>query len=120
MNSLMLVIGFAIVGQFQVNTAKGLSAVQRTVSPCFQSPCENGGQCYHSAEGYYCQCPEGYSGKRCQILGCIDSHPDQCPFWANEGECFKNPSWMLTNCVKSCRVGACGLDISFMPHISYG
>ncbi|XP_069698082.1 zinc metalloproteinase nas-15-like isoform X2 [Periplaneta americana] len=27
-----------------------------------------------------------------------------CQYWANSGECKKNPSWMNVNCAKSCRL----------------
>lgn len=46
------------------------------------------------------------------VLKCTDSDLEQCPLWAKEGECFKNPSWMLENCKKSCRIEACGKSIS--------
>ncbi|XP_035204705.1 zinc metalloproteinase nas-13-like [Stegodyphus dumicola] len=32
---------------------------------------------------------------------CVDSN-SQCRGWAERGECEKNPTWMLTNCRKSC------------------
>lgn len=38
--------------------------------------------------------------------GCTDSDPIQCPLWAANGECTKNPSWMRKNCQKSCEI--CG------------
>jgi len=34
---------------------------------------------------------------------CLDMH-DQCSFWAKEGECQTNPNYMLSNCMKSCKV----------------
>ncbi|XP_074654673.1 von Willebrand factor A domain-containing protein 2-like [Tubulanus polymorphus] len=34
---------------------------------------------------------------------CVDDH-NKCDFWANIGECVKNPDWMLINCKKSCNV----------------
>ena len=36
---------------------------------------------------------------------CTDGDPS-CEAWAEEGECFTNPGWMLVNCRKSC--GKCG------------
>ncbi|KAJ7337772.1 hypothetical protein OS493_007927 [Desmophyllum pertusum] len=109
MNRLTIVIAFAIVGQFQA-TAKGPPIVLKDISPCFESPCENNGQCRKTPEGYYCQCPEGYGGKRCENskwTQCVDSNPEQCPRWANKGECSTNPIWMLKNCEKSCGVRNC-------------
>ena len=32
---------------------------------CAINPCENGGTCQDSANGYNCTCPSGYSGKNC-------------------------------------------------------
>ena len=34
---------------------------------------------------------------------CVDDH-EECEFWAKEGECEKNPNYMLTSCAKSCSV----------------
>ena len=34
---------------------------------------------------------------------CVDNHTN-CDFWAEKGECESNPSYMLTNCRKSCGV----------------
>lgn len=36
--------------------------------------------------------------------GCVDDH-SSCTAFAAKGECAKNPSWMLSNCRKSC--GTC-------------
>lgn len=35
---------------------------------------------------------------------CEDSNKVQCPLWAKNGECEKNPAWMKVNCRKSCKV----------------
>jgi hypothetical protein len=37
---------------------------------------------------------------------CIDRH-ESCPYWAEIGECEKNPGWMIVKCSKSCE--ACHL-----------
>ena len=34
-------------------------------------------------------------------VGCADKN-FECPSWAAEGECSKNPAWMLANCALSC------------------
>ena len=33
--------------------------------------------------------------------GLTDNH-ESCEFWAGEGECDQNPTYMLENCAKSC------------------
>ncbi|CAL4090318.1 unnamed protein product, partial [Meganyctiphanes norvegica] len=40
--------------------------------------------------------------------GCIDMVPE-CPGWAADGECEKNPGGMRPNCPKSC--GMCGKTV---------
>lgn len=49
----------------------GRSFSQQTDSPCSPSPCFNKGDCLARTSeegfGYSCLCPEGFSGKRCEI-----------------------------------------------------
>lgn len=35
-------------------------------SPCFRSPCVNGGTCEDLGMDFSCHCPAGYTGRRCQ------------------------------------------------------
>lgn len=35
-------------------------------SPCFRSPCANGGTCEGLGAGFSCRCRAGYTGRRCQ------------------------------------------------------
>ena len=37
---------------------------------------------------------------------CQDLQPEECPEWAEDGECEANPDYVLRNCAKSC--GVCG------------
>jgi len=39
-------------------------------------------------------------------LLCIDGHPD-CSMWAKQGECERNPGWMMNNCMISCKSTTC-------------
>ena len=34
---------------------------------------------------------------------CVDKETVNCPIWAKNGECKKNPAYMLVNCEKSCK-----------------
>jgi hypothetical protein len=44
---------------------------------------------------HYCESGE-------QKDDCSDKY-DKCSFWANNGQCEKNPNYMLQNCCKSCK-----------------
>ena len=35
------------------------------------------------------------------IVNCLNEN-ENCDFWAEHGECSKNPEWMLTHCKKAC------------------
>ncbi|XP_015763477.1 PREDICTED: meprin A subunit alpha-like [Acropora digitifera] len=36
------------------------------------------------------------------ITGCVDTNPTNCPGWAAQGDCKKNPKYMQVHCCKSC------------------
>ncbi|XP_022251606.1 zinc metalloproteinase nas-13-like [Limulus polyphemus] len=36
------------------------------------------------------------------VVGCADKNQN-CEFWARQGECQRNPLWMMENCKKSCK-----------------
>lgn len=38
---------------------------------------------------------------------CVDRYPKECPNYAGNGECERNPGWMIVNCASSC--SACHL-----------
>ena len=38
-----------------------------TVDFCFDEPCQNGGTCQLTSNGYNCQCAAGYLGSDCEI-----------------------------------------------------
>jgi hypothetical protein len=43
-----------------------------------------------------------YVVKTMCFAGCIDNHPS-CHDWSAQGECSRNPAYMLVSCKKSCR-----------------
>ena len=65
---------------------------------------------------------EGRGHGSCEIMffsgACIDNH-NKCSFWANNGECTKNPLWMLQKCPKSCQVcsGVPGKWVTIVPFV---
>jgi len=38
------------------------------LNECLSSPCQNGGTCIDSINGFSCDCPSGYTGMRCEFL----------------------------------------------------
>jgi len=57
------------------------------------------GECFATTadfSSYYCKPSRNNQG-----VPCVDSNED-CPNWAKEGECKKNPVFMLVHCQKSC------------------
>lgn len=71
--------------------------------------CNNGGYVDQNCK---CICPDGSdactkSKSTTPDLTCFNAHEDwQCNVWANQGECNKNPRFMLEGCKKACRL--CG------------
>lgn len=39
------------------------------IDNCASGPCQNGGSCINSINGYMCACPPGYTNKECQTRG---------------------------------------------------
>ena len=73
----------------------------RGIPFCRKSPCQNGATCLVDiAAGYICQCPPGYSGKKCEInLDECASNPCQ-----NSGSC----SDLINNYACKCANGFYG------------
>lgn len=51
---------------------------------CSSNPCQNGGVCTDGTNDYFCDCPHGFSGKRCHV---------------NVDDCFENACPPNTICV---------------------
>lgn len=44
------------------------------IDPCFESPCDNGGQCMRVGAGYRCECEPEYTGETCEVaVVCADN-----------------------------------------------
>jgi hypothetical protein len=46
---------------------------------------------------------EGGKPPEAKLGNCKDRYPKECNLYAKEGECEKNPGWMIVNCPASCR-----------------
>ncbi|KAJ8021462.1 Zinc metalloproteinase nas-15 [Holothuria leucospilota] len=51
---------------------------------------------------YECEDTTDNGGEETNPDDCEETHPN-CSFWAQRGECSRNPAWMLPNCPVSCR-----------------
>uniref|UniRef100_A0AC34Q7A1 ShKT domain-containing protein n=1 Tax=Panagrolaimus sp. JU765 TaxID=591449 RepID=A0AC34Q7A1_9BILA len=62
------------------------------------------GQCNRNATWMACNCKVscGYCIPQDYYYGTCDDYHNDCPQWAQRGECQKNP-WMLENCKFSCQ-----------------
>ncbi|KAM9842356.1 protein jagged-2-like [Aulostomus maculatus] len=70
-------------------------------------PCQNGGTCMNTEpDEYNCACPDGYSGKNCEIAehACLS---DPC---ANGGTCHEVPSGFKCHCPAGWSGPTCALD----------
>ncbi|KAM7358205.1 cubilin 2 [Cochliomyia hominivorax] len=64
-------------------------------------PCKNGGKCYDTYNGFYCECPEGYTGKTCE------EDVDECYLLSgtdlgcqNNAVCVNTPGSYKCSCAK--------------------
>uniref|UniRef100_W5NBN2 EGF-like domain-containing protein n=1 Tax=Lepisosteus oculatus TaxID=7918 RepID=W5NBN2_LEPOC len=82
---------------------------------CLSNPCANGGTCVEEAEGFYCVCPEGWTGPSC-TTGVNECQPNPC----SQGgtcrqlqhgfECLCPPQWTGRTCqldTNECDRGVC-------------
>uniref|UniRef100_A0A7N8X5A3 Delta-like protein n=1 Tax=Mastacembelus armatus TaxID=205130 RepID=A0A7N8X5A3_9TELE len=82
-------------------------------------PCVNGGTCMNTEpDEYFCACPQGYSGKNCQIAehGCVSNpcvNGGTCLKVSTGFECQCPPGWVGPTCANSdpCAQGGTCIDL---------
>ena len=77
------------------------------IDPCRAAPCQNGGTCAVSPDGFTCSCPSGFSGTLCetQVDECA-SHP--C---AAGQVCFDTVGSYVCRCPTGFAGAGCGVDV---------
>uniref|UniRef100_A0A915PC44 Uncharacterized protein n=1 Tax=Setaria digitata TaxID=48799 RepID=A0A915PC44_9BILA len=68
------------------------------LTPCISRPCPRGVECINLHNDFYCNCPQGFTGKTCQLRGDWDPClPDPC---GRFGSCIRLPhsSGFICNC----------------------
>lgn len=90
---------------------------ENVIDYCASLPCQNGGMCTPTLNGYICTCLPGYSGVNCQIssltttttvspLTCTDYNSTLCQSYAVKGYCslnvYVNGALISVSCAASC------------------
>jgi len=74
---------------------------------CDVQPCENGGECSLTDDGYACACPDGFEGKNCEVN--IEDCPAENPC-QNEGTCVDGVASYTCDCIGGYWGETCGND----------
>ncbi|CAF2052537.1 unnamed protein product [Rotaria magnacalcarata] len=64
-------------------------------NPCSFNPCFNGGQCVPLGQGFICNCPETFTGNRCEAPAPSPCQPNPCQ---NGGICIPQGSSFMCQC----------------------
>jgi len=85
-----------------------IQKVVQGINICHKSPCQNGATCLVDIlAGYICQCPPGYSGKKCEI------NVDECASnpCTNSGTCSDLINDFACECVPGYSGKKCEIDV---------
>ncbi|CAB4023329.1 fibropellin-1-like isoform X6, partial [Paramuricea clavata] len=92
-------------------TVKSLQ-VAKKVPPCANNPCMNGGKCSENGTSFSCLCPDGYTGRLCEI----PIPPCASAPCANGGNCSESGRSFSCLCPDGytddrCEIGFCPVNI---------
>ncbi|XP_070564145.1 delta-like protein 3 [Ptychodera flava] len=75
--------------------------------PCRFNQCRNGGRCHSLSHGYFCSCPRGYRGTRCQ------SGTGPCEYFhcLNGGTCQDIGGWASCGCAAGYYTRDCSASV---------
>ena len=65
------------------------------VDNCLSSPCQNGGECHDIEAEFFCNCPDGFTGDRCETgIDACASNPCQ-----SGGSCQEHVNGFTCECL---------------------
>ncbi|XP_022105682.1 sushi, von Willebrand factor type A, EGF and pentraxin domain-containing protein 1-like isoform X2 [Acanthaster planci] len=74
---------------------------------CSSAPCEHGGTCEDQLHTFFCYCPEGWLGDRCQdVFDLCSLNPCQ-----NDGTCHSDPFGFWCQCIMGYTGRVCNIEI---------
>ncbi|WAR12587.1 NOTC1-like protein, partial [Mya arenaria] len=106
-NASLMPVNYTDMSTYQPTPTTTMPSTSLTYQPCLRRPCGNGGTCIDVTDGYYCQCPPGWSGPHC------NTDIDEClvPRCMNGGVCENRPGTFFCRCPSGWTGDNCQIDV---------